>query len=529
MDIIKPPKKSASPVQFKYAASDLPTEKKFNPKKNVSFQEAKSDRQIIKFILRFLGIIFLISLFYLAFLIFKVNKLGEKINPSSKSTISLTETIKNFAVDDFPILSGTNQGQINILLLGIAGEKKPGQNLTDTIMIVSINTKTNRVGLLSLPRDLFVEIPKLKIQSKINSVYQIGLKSNNRDPQKAAELIENTVEEITSLDINYYVILDFEGFEKIIDSIGGINIMNERDIYDASYPGPNYSYETFELEKGFHELDGKMALKYARERHSDPAGDFGRAKRQQQVLQAVKNKVFSAKTFLNIFTLNDLLNALGKNIKTNITIDEIGSFMNLIQKLDTQNINNVVVDAWNKESFLKVAHIAMGNVQAFALIPRVGNWSEIQEVAQNIFSLNEIQRRKEMIQKENAQLLLVNTSGENTLTEKVRQTLMEHLNYKNISLARNLEKEPREKTYVYDLGEKNQPFTLDEIIKTLPAELSPNNSPLYVYINKLKVKPNIVVILGKDLIDIYNIEEGTLEDLEKQQEAKELELLNANK
>jgi hypothetical protein len=109
----------------------------------------------------------------------------------------------------------------------------------------------------------------------------------------------DTVTEITGLPIHYFVILDFDGFEKIIDTVGGVRINAERDFLDTRYPGKNYGYETFQLSKGWHSLDGATALKYVRERHADPEGDFGRAKRQQETIRAVRDKVFSVPTFLN--------------------------------------------------------------------------------------------------------------------------------------------------------------------------------------------------------------------------------------
>jgi len=207
------------------------------------------------------------------------------------------------------------------------------------------------------------------------------------------EPIKKVIENITSLDINYWVVMNFDGFQKAVDAIGGINITNEYDIFDPRYPGPNYSYETFELKKGFHHLDGATALKYARMRHNDPKSDFGRAKRQQQVMQAIKNKIFSTGTLLNPVAINQLLNTLGENVKTNIASSEFADFVALIKNLDTNNINNVVLDAWKKDSLLRGSQIT----GISALIPRVSNWSEIQELAQNIFDTNKIKRKREEI------------------------------------------------------------------------------------------------------------------------------------
>ena len=463
--------------------------------------------------------IFLAGAAYSVFIIYKVNSVEKKINPSPTNETGLIKTFKSLVASPEPDLDDQKKERINILLLGIAGKGKPGQNLTDTIMIASINLLTNQVALLSIPRDFYAKIPEINLQTKINSVYQYGINSGN-DSAKAAQLISSTVADITGLNIDHYIVLNFEGFEKIVNSIGGINITNERDIYDARYPGPNYSYETFQLSKGFHHLDGATALKYVRERHNDPEGDFGRAKRQQQVIQATKNKIFSIGTMLDVAAMNDLFNALGETIQTDITLDEIGFFIELSKKLDTQNINNMVLDAWNKESLLKVSHVTFGSVQAFVLVPRVGNYSEIRELAENIFDLNVIKRRKDEIAKEDASIFILNQSGDVHLANKIKKLLGENLEYRNISMLSSSGKKVENRTMVYDLTGGTKPFTLDELVGKLPASASENiPSMLLEPLNEKKA--DMVISLGKDLLGIYNIEEGTIEDLNKSRDDQE--------
>ncbi len=476
-----------------------------------------------KFFLFFLVVLFLAFLLYGSFVFYKVYSVGKKVNIAIDSdSSSLLETAKSLIAKDEINLKNTNE-RINILLLGIAGKGKAGTNLTDTIMVASLNMQTGQVALVSIPRDLHVTIPEMEIQTKINSVYQIGLRSEKDGKNLGEETITATVENILGQKMHYFVVLNFAGFEKIIDSLGGINIMNERDIYDASYPGPNYSYETFALKKGFHKLDGATALKYVRERHNDPEGDFGRAKRQQQVMQSTKNKIFSPETMFNVFTINNLLNALGENILTNINSDEIKSFYNLSKKLDTQNINNVVIDAWDKESLLKVSHVFYGATRAFILVPRVGNWSEIQELSENIFDLNKIKRRKTEIANENATVAILNRSGDIQVAGKIQKLLNENFGYKNVSVLKEARTVLAEKTLVYDTINKSKPFTLDEIAKKLPAQVSSQNPPL---ITNSLAKPDLIIVIGKDLVSKYNIEEDTLEDLNKARDDEEALLIN---
>ncbi|NTU67037.1 MAG: LCP family protein [Candidatus Moranbacteria bacterium] len=460
-------------------------------------------------------LLLLLALGYVSFFFYKLNYFGNKVNPSSKQPETIFDTLKSVTSNDASGLKGAETGRINILLLGTAGKGKPGQNLTDTIMILSVNLKTNQVALLSLPRDLYARVPGTYYQSKINSVYQAALNRSGNNPDEAANSIKETVKDITSLDMNYYVVLDFDGFKQVVDAVGGINITSERDIYDATYPGPNYSYETFELKKGFHQLDGATALKYARERHDDPEGDFGRAKRQQQIMQATKNKIFSAGTFFNIVAINNLINALGDNIRTDISPNEAASFFELSKKLDTANINNVVVDAWNSDSLLKVSHVMVGNVRAFVLIPRISNYSEIHDLAQNVFDLNKIKRRKEEISDENATVAIINKSGDASLLGKIEKLLNERFGYKSVITINDPMKFDEETSTAYDPTNGSKPFTLDEIATKLPAKVSYDLPEGYgkVIEKSKKANPDITVILGKDLSEKYRMEEDSIDDL----------------
>lgn len=483
-----------------------------------------------KMLLKFFLFLFLAIIFafggYAFFYARIFNKLENKITSSENGDQSLINTLRSLTSGDPLSIRGFSDGRVNILLLGIAGKGKPGQNLTDTIIVASLNTKTNQVALLSIPRDFYAKIPSLGLQTKINSVYQIGLGSG--DEKNAQDLIRKTIEEITSLEIHYIAILNFEGFEKAIDAVDGINIMNERDLYDPRYPGPNYSYETFELKQGFQHLDGKTALKYARERHNDPDGDFGRAKRQQQVMEAFKNKIFSLSSLLDAFAMNDLAKSLGDNLKTDISSEEIGEFLKLSKKLDTRNINNIVFDAWNPTSLLKVSHVFFGESRAFVLVPRVGNYSEIQETAENIFDLNKIKRKKEEISTENARVAILNASGDAGLLGKIKKLLEENFGYKNLSIINATSKNTSEISAAYDLTEKEKPFTLSEIAQKLPAQIS------YNLRDDLKSQligstPDVLVVLGKDLLELYNMEEDSLEDYKNFEDTNEYTEFLTNK
>ena len=511
MDIQKNKPGNESDGRFSTSFFDE-SQKKYGPSLQKNPANPKPKRLTKKIASYLFFVSFLSVLAWGGFLLTKLYSTSQKItvqNTDSSAIREMSSVVSSFVSPERKKLRGEEKNRVNILLLGAAGRDKPGRNLTDTVMILSIDTQDNRVALLSLPRDLYVQIPKTKNYAKINSLYQYGLNNN-----QGAEPIRASVAEITGLEINYFVIVDFAGFTKIIDDLDGINVMNERDIFDPRYPGPNYSYETFKLAKGLQHLDGATALKYVRERHNDPDGDFGRAKRQQQVIQAVKNKVFSLGTFFNVLKVNDLLNTLGDNVKTDIPLDELESFIALSRQVDTQNIANKVVDAWEKDSLLKVSHIFFGSTRAFILIPRVGSYSEIHDLAANLFDLDAINRRKNEIEKESAQIAIINRSGDPLLLNKIKMLLKDKLDLKILSAENDRSKITAEKTTVTDNTQGQKLFTLDELIKKLPASLSPNKSDI---INKA----DLTVILGKDLVRTYNFEEDSIEDFNKADDNQE--------
>ncbi len=468
-------------------------------------------KNILKVILGIILLLLVVAAAYGSFFIWKIRDVEKKIDVDHSSQTSILDTFKNLTASSESNLKVDENGRINILLLGVAGNEKPGKNLTDTIMLASLNTKTNQVALFSIPRDLYIELPEEHYASKINAVYEHGLALYPKDKTKAIEPIEAAIKKITALDVQYWAVVNFDAFQKVIDTLGGINVMNNRDIYDPSYPGPGYSYETFELAKGLQHLDGATALKYARMRHNDPEGDFGRAARQQQVLQAAKNKVFSTGTLLDAMTLNDLLNTLADNIQTDISEGDLSGFLQLAKKLDTDNITNVVLDAWNADSLLKVSHIAVGDLQAFILIPRIGNWSECNELAQNIFDLNKIKDLRAKTVAENATVAVINASGNALVAERIKKLMKDNFGYKNIIALNAPTKDISDKTTLYDLTNGAMPFTSNELATKLPTPVSYALDPQYEK-TLSGIHTDLVLVIGKDLIIKYNMAEDSIED-----------------
>ncbi len=292
------------------------------------------------------------------------------------------------------IISGTSlkstNGYVNVLLLGIPGGAHDGSSLTDTIMVASYNLKTNQVYLFSIPRDLW--LPALK--SKANAVYQIGLSEKD-----GLELPKTVFGNILGIPIHYSLRVDFRGFVKAIDAIDGIDVVVEKPFDDYLYPiqgkendlcentekemefneeeakklniepgkrvvlitkdgqiatdsaeedkGIKYfscRYEHIGFAKGEMQMNGAIALSFVRSRHgtNGEGSDFARSKRQQKVIEAVRNKVLSLETLANPKKLTDLVEALGKSVDTDISIKEAVDFYKLSKKLE--KTSNFVLD-----------------------------------------------------------------------------------------------------------------------------------------------------------------------------------------
>ncbi len=234
--------------------------------------------------------------------------------------------------------------RLNILLMGIDQRANDRERVfrTDTMLILSIDPVTMEAGMLSVPRDLWVTIPGYQ-NNRINVANQLG-DADDYPGGGGPQLARKTVESVLGVRIHFYVRLNFTVFESFIDRLGGVEIDVPNDIYDDKYPTEDFRTEVFELKAGRHLLDGATALKYARTRH-DANGDFGRARRQQQVILAIREKVQDPRVFASLVaSAPDLIADFGSNVKTNLTLDQMQQLAVLAQKLDRKNIKSAVLD-----------------------------------------------------------------------------------------------------------------------------------------------------------------------------------------
>ena len=238
----------------------------------------------------------------------------------------------------------TGTERVTILVLGIdrrVGENEKGY-LTDTMMLVTIDPQTRTAAMLSIPRDLWVEVPGGFDVDTINTANRTG--DYYDYPGGGPALAVKTVEHNLGVNVNYYVRLDFTAFETFIDTIGGIDIYNQTDIDDPEYPNGSYGYEPFTLSAGAHHLNGHDALRYARTRHSGQ-GDIDRARRQQEVVMAVRERVLNLNMLPTLIAQAPLLyQTLNQSVWTDMSLKQMVSLALLAQSIPRENIKSAVID-----------------------------------------------------------------------------------------------------------------------------------------------------------------------------------------
>jgi polyisoprenyl-teichoic acid--peptidoglycan teichoic acid transferase len=288
--------------------------------------------------------------------------------------------------------------KVNVLFLGIGGGVHDGPLLTDTIIYASINPKSQKTTLVSVPRDLWVP----DLNAKINTAYSVG---ENKKKNSGLLLAKNAIEKILGQPVDYILRIDFNGFIKAIDEIGGIDVNVQASFEDLEYPisgkendtcgftGEEFEkratqsavieafpcrYEQISFTQGIEHMDGVTALKFVRSRHAvgSEGTDFARAKRQEIVIGSFKNKVFSLNILLNPGKIMGLYNVFQNSVHTDIQQNEYDDFAKLAQKMEDAKINNVVFfysDQYSKKQEMFINPPTSEYNGQWVLIPRTGN------------------------------------------------------------------------------------------------------------------------------------------------------------
>lgn len=312
----------------------------------------------------------------------------------------------------------SDDGRTNIALLGMRGENIPGGGLlADTIMILSIKPDENKAAMISIPRDLYVNVPGTGDRQKINAVHFYG---EQKGKGQGLEDMKTIIGEVLGIPIHYATSINFEGFKQLIDAVGGIEItldqpfeeamqFNEAHVCDpnvftiptgeyqykknekgkivAAYPLCTNPYKEcggdFRLPAGKQILDGTKALCFARSRVT--SSDFERAKRQQIILQLLKDKLTSAGTLTDFGKVNAILDSLGDNVRSDMQAWEIAKLFDLYKEMANPAIFQRVLE--NSEEGLLYNPPMNDKTVGYILLPIGDNYDKIHAMAQDIFTL----------------------------------------------------------------------------------------------------------------------------------------------
>ncbi len=253
----------------------------------------------------------------------------------------------------------------NVLLVGIDTRENTKLLNTDVIIVASYNHQTKDIVMISIPRDFLAKVnPDRNNFNKINAAYSIN---ERKADGNGLVVLEQIVEEIVGLEIQYNAMIDFKGFTQLIDSVGGVYVNVENSFTDYRYPLGN-SYQKISFTKGPQLMNGDTALKYARSRHSQQNGegsDYARARRQQKVMDAFKDALLSTETLLNPTKLMSLLSSIQDNLKVSeFSLEDVQAGVNILKSFKDESSSS--------------------STYSFVLDPTIGNYSLVTADLPNV-------------------------------------------------------------------------------------------------------------------------------------------------
>lgn len=359
-------------------------------------------------------------------------------------------------------LKGEGDGRVNVLLLGRGGDGHDGGDLTDTILLASIDPVNKTAALVSVPRDLWVKTPTGG-HSKINAVYantkQSALKRNRNDKSGAekagAKALQSTVKDVLGVDIHYYGVIDFLAFKQAVDTVGGVDIevptelAVKETLWDTTI-GKRY---VLDVPPGMQHFDGQRALFFTRSRHTSARGDFDRAERQRLFISALSQKVLSAGTYTNPVRISQLMDAFGDHISTDFSVNDAVRLATIGKSIPQDKIESIgLSDPPN--NFLTTSRISGQSV----VVPTagVGNYDDIKKFIRE-------KLKDGYIIKENATITILNgTSVPGLATQSADQ--LKTYGY-NVGTVDDAPTQAYEKTVIVDLTKGKKPYTKNYLEK----------------------------------------------------------------
>lgn len=286
------------------------------------------------------------------------------------------------------------QGKANMVILGVSGGEHEGADLTDTIIFLSLDLSSSSATMVSIPRDLWLA----SLKAKINAAYHYGEEKKKGSGPLMAKV---AVEEVIGQPVYYALVIDFSGFQKLIDLVEGVDIQVEKAFSDDHYPIAGYEndfcggdpkfacrYEQLYFDEGLQHMDGERALKYVRSRQAvgDEGTDFARSARQQQVITALKDKILKFSFWKDPKKLGEFINTANQMIQTDMNWSEKITLAKLSLNFKNKEIRHLILDAGDtllnptgkRKGFL-VNPPEWEYDGLWILAPRTGNFDEIHK------------------------------------------------------------------------------------------------------------------------------------------------------
>jgi LCP family protein required for cell wall assembly len=415
---------------------------------------------------------------------------GYKLYHTQKKVLAGGGKAATVCSDDVDVSQLNKEGdsRINILLLGIGGPGHDGANLTDTILLASIDPITDKTVLLSIPRDLWVHIPGNGSQ-KINAAYADAVDQSKAKTQVGqeeagiAELDKTLQPVLDGVNIHYHVLLDFSAFKQMVDALGGVTVNVPETLYDPTIAWENHGNAVI-AKKGVQTFNGQQALLYVRSRET--SSDFARGERQRLVITAIKQKAFSAGTFTNPLKISSLLDSLGQNVYTDFSAGDIKCLYKQVSTIPASAIQSL--DMVTPPADL----LTTGNMNGLSIV----------EPKQGLYQYGDIHKflhsalKDGLILKENAHIAVYNATGTSGLATTQSAKLKEY-GYNVIKTDSPASPTNPASTTIVDLTKGKDKYTRNYLEKRYGVTVS-NKLP-----SDLGITPpadaNFVIILGEDV------------------------------
>ncbi len=390
-------------------------------------------------------------------------------------------------------------GRSNIVIFGTS-EDDPyghdGANLTDSIMLVSVDQKTKQVAMSSVPRDLWVDYDtacEFGNAGKINVVYVCGAKTS--DPQEHSEegsqVLLKKVGEFYGLDMHYYIHVNYTALKQAVDAVGGVDIVIEssdpRGILDRNFDWEcNYKCYLVKYPNGPAHLNGKYALMLARARNDAggyglAGGNFDREKNQQKILIALKDKAASAGTLANPIATTKLIDSIGGNVRTNFVSGEVKTLISLASEIKESQIDRIDLNSDITSLLTTGSYSGQSIVRPIAGLT---DYSEIQAFMKNRLS-------SDAFGKEAATVMVLNGSGRTGAAQATKNSLVSQ-NFTVTDIGNAIESTDYGTVSVYKITDKKQPATQKKLEKILKTKVKSEPLPF-----GMVSTADFVVIVGK--------------------------------